>query len=88
VLASGGALGTGEVGELVIQQADLVVLIVAEGTKIADIRKTLELFADFGVTPGWALYASEQAVRRARIRRPNDDSVMIDVRDSQTLPVG
>lgn len=61
-----GAPSTWEVGEAAVQQSNLVVLVVAEGTHINELRKTVAGLEDFGVKPAWALFASDAVVRRAR----------------------
>ncbi len=62
---SGGAPGTPEVGERIVDGADMTVLVVAEGTPVSALRSVLTTLVDFGAAPRWALFAPDAVVRRA-----------------------
>lgn len=77
-LHSCGAPGTGEVGESVVQHADLTVLVVPQGLPAARLHATTQALADFGVSPAWVLFASSRLVRRSRQRR-HETPVVVDI---------
>ena len=74
-LVSTGAPGPAEGGESHAQHADLTVLVVPQGTLVADLRRSLDVLADFGVQPVWALFAEASAMRHAE-RRSGDATVV------------
>lgn len=65
-LHAAGVPSTWEVGERAVQDSDLSVLAVSQGTKIKELRRCVEALNDFGSKPSWALFASTPVVRRAR----------------------
>lgn len=87
VLISGGAPGSWEVGEQVVQQSDVAVLVVPEGMPIADLEESLKVLEGFGVRPVWVLYAPHSLVERARRRYGEGESVMYALGGPQT-PLG
>lgn len=80
VLRHGGAPGTQEVGERIVEDADLVVLIVSEGTPVATLRNTMTSLVDFGSQPRWVLFAPDSVTRRAGKHHGNgeDSEAVID----------
>ncbi len=79
VLVSGGAPGTWEVGEQVMQQADMTVLVIPQNTPIADLEAAVKIMQGFGSRPAWALYAADRVAVRARRRHANGEPVVVGV---------
>ena len=84
-LHSAGAPASWEVGEAAVQQADLAVVVVAEGTSVTELRRGLQGLVQFGATPVWALYASEAVVRRARRHHGVGETSTLSVNPTQSL---
>ncbi len=78
-LHSTGAPATLEVGESVVQHADVTVLVVPVGTRVNSLRRSIESLADFGAKPSWALFASDRVLRRARRHHGAGEPLTIDV---------
>ena len=65
LLDVGGAVGGQAAGERLVRTADLIVLVVVDGTEVAGVRHALDVLDQFGSKPDWALFANRTA-RRAR----------------------
>lgn len=57
VFAVGGVPGSDQAGEGLAARSDMSVLVVTRGTRIADLRRTLGVLAQYGVAPVWAVMA-------------------------------
>jgi capsular polysaccharide biosynthesis protein len=64
LLLPAGMPGTAEVGESVVQNADVVVLVVPERVEASRVREVVASLGDFGAKPQWALFASGKVVRQ------------------------
>jgi len=64
VLESGGTPGGESAGEALALSADLIVLVAAEGTRVADLHETIAVLEQFGSTPAWALLAPPRGPAR------------------------
>jgi capsular polysaccharide biosynthesis protein len=65
VFAVGGVPGSDQAGEGLAARSDMSVLVVTRGTRIADLRRTLGVLAQYGVVPVWAVM-----VRSGQAQRP------------------
>jgi capsular polysaccharide biosynthesis protein len=52
----GGAVGGAAAGERLARNADFIVLVVAEGTPVEELRHALDVLDQFGARPDWALF--------------------------------
>jgi capsular polysaccharide biosynthesis protein len=68
VLEVGGTPGGSTAGERVALGADLIVLVVVEGTRSSEIAHTLTVLDAFGTSPSWALLVSSAD----RVEAPSD----------------
>lgn len=51
----GGVPGSAAAGETLALTSDLIVLVAAKGTRVADLRSALVVLQQFGAHPSWAL---------------------------------
>ena len=56
LLDIGGAIGGLAAGERLVRLADLIVLVVVDGTASDDLRRALDVLEQFGSRPDWALF--------------------------------
>jgi hypothetical protein len=65
VLGLGGIPGSDSAGEGVAIHSDVSVLLVTKGTRIAELRRTLDVLDQYGVAPVWAVMAPTAQARQA-----------------------
>jgi capsular polysaccharide biosynthesis protein len=99
-LVVGGAPGSDLAGEAVAVDADFLVLIAARGTRTDDIRTTIGVLEQFGVSPGWALLADpprqelvlrrpiDAILRRRSVGRPRGSDRAVANRETVEDPAG
>lgn len=78
-LLSGGAPGTSEVGESIVQRAGATVLVIPQGSQVNDLRKVMESLNDFEVKPVWALFASSSVVARGKRHYGAGEPLVVEV---------
>ena len=61
-----GAPGTSELGESVVFESGMVVLVVKKGTPIATVEAAAEVLGQIGNGPHWGILASDRPQRAAR----------------------
>jgi capsular polysaccharide biosynthesis protein len=64
VLGLGGIPGSDSAGEGVAIHSDVSVLVVTKGTRIAELRRTLDVLDQYGVAPVWAVMAPTVQARQ------------------------
>jgi hypothetical protein len=87
LLDIGGAIGGLAAGERLVRIADLIVLVVVDGTAIDDLRRALEVLEQFGSRPDWALFVDRTS---GETRHPSPPSIAPtpQLRPDRWTPVG
>jgi hypothetical protein len=75
VLGVGGIPGSDRAGEGLAIHSDVSVLVVTKGTRIADLRRTLDVLEQYGVAPVWAVMASAAQARQTSEARTGPRAV-------------
>jgi capsular polysaccharide biosynthesis protein len=70
LLDVGGAVGGQAAGERLVRTADLIVLVVVDGTEVAGVRHALDVLDQFGSKADWALFANRTARGASRPSAP------------------
>jgi capsular polysaccharide biosynthesis protein len=73
-LVAAGSPGRDPAGEAAILDSDFVVLVASPGARAADIRQTVSVLEQFGVSPGWALLTEGR--RPHALRAPSMDGLL------------
>jgi hypothetical protein len=71
----GGIPGSDRAGEGLAIHSDVSVLVVTKGTRIADLRRTLDVLEQYGVAPVWAVMASAAQARQTSEARTGPRAV-------------
>jgi hypothetical protein len=71
----GDTPGGESAAEALALTADVIVLVVVKGTRLSDLRETMNVLEQFGAVPAWALLAQSQRPREEGAHSPAPTAV-------------